>query len=185
MAGLLPRLVSRDGSDNGDDGLSPTIVDLLIALLVLVLVVFGLVGVLLVLRRRRQKRRQQQSELPIHNGQCSPNHRRLTISAPPSAQRESVLVFDEKRRLMENSSSPPDSPVPEIRITFPEEEDEAGKRKSGRVVVVRISEGGGVGLEPYQEELPPYQASDANRFHSLDIERMGGLKEKEDVQRWS
>ncbi|RJE25672.1 hypothetical protein PHISCL_01999 [Aspergillus sclerotialis] len=183
MIGLLPRLVSRDGSDNGDDGLSPTIVDLLIALLVLVLVVFVLVGGLLVLRRRRQKRRQQQSELPIHNGQCSPNHR-LTISASPSAKRESVLVLDEKRRLMENSS-PPDSPVPEIRITFPEEEDEAGKRKSGRVVIVRISEGGGVGLEPYQEELPPYQASDANRFHSLDIERMGGLKEKEDVKRWS
>jgi len=79
---------------------------------------------------------------------------------------------------MENSSSPPDSPVPEIHITFPEEEDEAGKRKSGRVVVVRISEGGGVGLEPYQEQLPPYQANEADRFHSLDIERMGGLKEK-------
>jgi len=86
---------------------------------------------------------------------------------------------------MENSSSPPASPVPEIRITFPEEEDESGKRKSGRVVVVRISEAGSVGLEPCQEELPPYQSSDADRFQSLDLERMGGLKEKEDMKRWN
>jgi hypothetical protein len=32
---------------------------------------------------------------------------------------DSVLVYDEKRSLMENSDSPPPSPVPEIRITFP------------------------------------------------------------------
>ncbi|MGY6405660.1 hypothetical protein, partial [Vibrio parahaemolyticus] len=76
------------------------------------------------------------------------------------------------------------SPVPEIRITFPEEEDESGKRKSGRVVVVRISEAGSVGLEPYNDQLPPYQTSDAERFQSLDIERMGGLKEKDDAKRW-
>ena len=75
--------------------------------------------------------------------------------------------------------SSPKSPVPEIRITFPEEEDEGGKRKSGRVVVVRISETGGVGLEPYTDDhLPPYQKSDAERFQSLDLDRMGGLKEK-------
>lgn len=177
MISVLPRLVPRDTTaGNPDDGLSPEIVNLLIALLVLVLVLFVLAGGLLVLRRRRQ--RQKQLELPLHNGQCSSNPRRLTISAPPSARTESVLVYDEKRNLMENSSSPPDSPVPEIHITFPEEEDESGKRKSGRVVVVRISEGGGVGLEPYQEQLPPYQANGADRFHSLDIERMGGLKEK-------
>ncbi|OJJ38434.1 hypothetical protein ASPWEDRAFT_48668 [Aspergillus wentii DTO 134E9] len=159
-------------------------VDLLISLLVLVFLGLVLVGALLFLRRKRQSRKQ--SELPIHNGQCQPNHRRYTISASaPNGKTESVLVMDEKRSLMENSSSPPPSPVPEIRITFPEEEDEAGKRKSGRVVVVRISDAGGVGLEPCQDELPPYQSSDADRFHSLDIERMGGLKEKEDLKSWS
>ena len=82
---------------------------------------------------------------------------------------------------MEESSRPnsPSSPLPEIRITFPEEEDEAGKRKSGRVVVVRIGENGGVGLEPCNDDqLPPYQKSDAGRFQSLDLDRMGGLKEK-------
>lgn len=83
--------------------------------------------------------------------------------------------------MVEESSRPssPTSPLPEIRITFPEEEDEAGKRKSGRVVVVRISENGGVGLEPLNEDhLPPYQKSDAERFQSLDLDRLGGLKEK-------
>ena len=70
--------------------------------------------------------------------------------------------------------------MPEIRITFPEEEDEAGKSKSGRVVVVRISETGGLGLEPCNNEhLPPYQQSDDERFQSLDLDRMGGLKEPE------
>lgn len=76
------------------------------------------------------------------------------------------------------TSSGPPSPVPEIRITFPEEEDNDGKRRSGRVVVVRISETGGVGLEPYHDEhLPPYVKDDAERFQSLDLDRIGGLKE--------
>ncbi|PKY06814.1 hypothetical protein P168DRAFT_280191 [Aspergillus campestris IBT 28561] len=157
-------------------------VDLLICLLVLILLGLALVGGLIVLRRKRQNRKQL--ELPVHNGQV-PNPRRLTISASPNARTESVLVYDEKRSLMENSSSPPPSPVPEIRITFPEEEDEMGKRKSGRVVVVRITDAGGVGLEPCSEQLPPYQSSDAERFQSLDIDRMGGLKEKGDTSRWS
>ena len=166
----MSKLVARDsGSGNG---LSPTVVDLLIALLVLVLVALTLVGALLFLRRRRSN--QKEPLLPVHNGQ-----RRLTITTAPG-KRESVFVIDEKRDLMENSSSPPQSPVPEIRLTFPEEEGEGGKRTSGRVVVVKISEAGSVGLEPYQEELPPYQSPDSGRFHSLDLERMGGLKEKQE-----
>jgi hypothetical protein len=168
--------------DDDEGGLSDAMVNLLISLLVLVLLGIALMGALLVIRRKRQNR--QQSELPVHNGQCSTHHRSLTITAPPYSKTESVFVIDEKRNLMENSSSPPPSPVPEIRITFPEEEDESGKRKSGRVVVVRISEAGSVGLEPYHEQLPPYQSSDAERFQSLDIERMGGLKEKDDNKRW-
>ncbi|KAE8148459.1 hypothetical protein BDV25DRAFT_17068 [Aspergillus avenaceus] len=176
------RLVTRDDKGS-EDTLTPAMVDLLIALLVLVLVGIGLVGGLLILRRKRQNRKR--AELPVHNGQCTTHHRSLTISAPPYSKTESVYVYDEKRRLIENSSSPPPSPVPEIRITFPEEEDESGKRKSGRMVVVRITDAGGVGLEPCNEELPPYQSSDAERFQSLDIDRMGGLKEKEDIKRWS
>lgn len=82
--------------------------------------------------------------------------------------------------MMRESSSPPLSPdsVPEIRITFPDEQDESGRRKSGRVVVVRVGETS-VGLEPLQDEQLPAYEKEAGRFHSIDIERIGGLKEKE------
>lgn len=86
--------------------------------------------------------------------------------------------------MISNPSSPPLSPdnVPEIRITFPDEQDEAGRRMSGRVVVVRVGETG-VGLEPLKEEqLPAYEKESGERFHSIDMERIGGLKEK---SQWS
>ncbi|KAJ5139310.1 uncharacterized protein N7515_004158 [Penicillium bovifimosum] len=171
MNNLFPRIVARNDDDNG--GLSNAMIDLLIALLVLVLLSLALVGGLLVLRRKRQSRKQ--NLLPVHNGESPVNKRRLTISTNKS---DSVVVYDEKRSLMANSDSPPPSPVPEIRITFPEEEDASGKRTSGRMVIVRISDAGSVGLEPCHEELPPYQTTDTGRFQSLDIDRMGGLKEK-------
>lgn len=181
MVNYLPKIVARDS--NNDDSLSGPMVDLLISLLVLLLVALVLVGGLLVIRRKRQtKAKKQESLLPVHNGQCPSHERRLTITA---GKTDSVLVYDEKRSLMEHSDSPPPSPVPEIRITFPEEEDESGKRKSGRMVVVRIGETGSVGLEPCHEDLPPYQSNDTGRFHSLDIERMGGLKEKEELKSYS
>jgi len=77
----------------------------------------------------------------------------------------------------------PGSPVPEIRITFPDETDESGRPKSGRVVVVRISETGGVGLEPlhdHEEQLPAYEkeVKDGQKFQSIDMNSIGGLKEK-------
>jgi hypothetical protein len=184
MNGLRKLIVRRD--DLEFEGLNPTMVNLLISLLVLVFLGLSLVATLLIIRRKRQV--QKQSELPFHNGQCSTSthHRRLTITSTPySGKTDSIFVYNEKRDLMENSPSPPSSPVPEIRITFPEEDDDSGKRKSGRVVVVRIGEKGGVGLEPCPDDLPPYQSSDADRFQSLDLERMGGLKEKEDAKRWS
>jgi len=75
----------------------------------------------------------------------------------------------------------PTSPVPEIRITFPDEVDETGKRQSGRVVVVRVGEHS-VGLEPVGDDaLPAYaRNADGSRFDSLDLDRIGGLKEKSD-----
>jgi len=82
---------------------------------------------------------------------------------------------------MINTPTTPLSPdsVPEIRITFPDEQDESGKRKSGRVVVVRVGETS-VGLEPLKEDeqLPAYEKESGERFHSIDMERIGGLKEK-------
>ena len=74
--------------------------------------------------------------------------------------------------------------MPEIHITFPDEEHVGGKRKSGRVLVLRIGDSGSVGMGPISEEqLPSYQSTQAERFQSLDLERMGGLKEKEVPQR--
>lgn len=176
MINIIPRIVARDNNNNNNnDGLSGPMVDLLIALLVLILIALALVGGLLLIRRKRQA--QKQSILPVHNGQSPSHQRRLTITTNKS---DSVFVYDEKRSLMENSDSPPPSPVPEIRITFPEEEDASGKRQSGRMVVVRISDAGSIGLEPCHEDLPPYQTTDTGRFQSLDLERMGGLKEKGD-----
>ena len=181
----LHKLVVRDDPmSNGT--LTPTMVNLLIGLLGLLFLGLSLVAVLFILRHNRKLRKQ--SELPLYNESSSKatNHRRLTITATPHGKRsESVYVYNEKQTLMASPLGTPTSPIPEIRITFPEEEDESGRRKSGRVVVVRIGETG-VGLEPYQEDdLPPYQNSDAGRFQSLDLDRMGGLKEKEQGQRWS
>lgn len=176
----LKHLVTR-GSDVEDNTLTPSMIKLLIALLVLVLVGFALAGILYLFRRKNKKR--QSSLLPVHQDapKRTSNHRRLTITATPfDAKKESIYVYNEKKNLVENSSSPPPSPVPEIRITFPDEEDHNGRRKSGKVVVVRIGECGSVGMEPcLEEKLPPYHTGDGDRFQSLDLERMGGLKEKD------
>lgn len=104
--------------------------------------------------------------------------RRLTITTSASSNRESTFVLEEKETFIATTDSPPESPIPEIRITFPEEVDEQGKRQSGRVVVVRVGEHS-VGLEPVHEQLPPYQQSESERFQSLDLDRIGGLKEKD------
>jgi hypothetical protein len=158
------------------DGVDTTMVGLLASLLVLLVIGMLLVGGLLFIRNMRKKAKKE-AELPLYEKRQS-NHRRLTITAAPFRKgRESVFVYSEKQDLMANSASPPDSPVPEIRITFPDEVDESGKRQSGRVVVVRVGEHS-VGLEPVNDDLPPYERDD--RFQSLDLDRIGGLKEKDD-----
>lgn len=178
----LPRLVVRDDSSNSTS-MTPTMLNLLIALVVLLMVAVILVAGLFVLRSHRKSRNQKYPTLhplnPAKNSK-STNHRRLTITTASHRRRSDLYIYNEKQTLIDAAASPPQSPIPEIRITFPEEEDAAGKRQSGRVVVVRISEQGGLGLEPYSEEsLPPYQSSESGRFESLDLDRIGGLKEVE------
>ncbi|KAL9003897.1 MAG: hypothetical protein Q9188_003259 [Gyalolechia gomerana] len=173
------QILARDNAAFGS--LTPTMTSLLIALAVLLIIGFCLVAVLFILRSHRKAKQQQDQALPDHHipARRVSNHRRLTISATPyTRSAESVHIYSAKEMLASPASSGPPSPIPEIRITFPEEEDISGKRKSGRVVVVRISETGGVGLEPYHDEhLPPYGKDDADRFQSLDLDRIGGLKE--------
>jgi hypothetical protein len=186
--GIMQKLVVRDDSSdfNIEKTLNPAVANLLVTLIILLIVGMILVAALVLVRRKRRARKQL--GLPLYDDKHSKtsNHRGLTIMATPNNKSTSTHVNSEKQILMDNSSSPPPSPVPEIRITFPEEEDDGGRRKSGRVVVVRISETGSVGMEPCREEnLPPYQQTDSDRFQSLDLERIGGLKENHSVQKWS
>lgn len=160
-------------------------VNLVIALMVLVIVGFISGGGLYLIRKLREARAAKNTALPTYNTSNSSknvaNHRRLPVTTSQHGRRSpSIYVYDEKSSLTSNSSSPPLSPenVPEIRITFPDEQDESGRPKSGRVVVVRVGEHG-VGLEPLRDEqLPAYEKEVGERFHSIDMERIGGLKEK-------
>jgi hypothetical protein len=170
-------LTARGVSSDESNSMDTTHLVLLICLLLLVMVAMVLVGSLYFLRNMRRARQQADADaqLPVYEKRQS-SHNRLTITAMPYKGRESVLVYSEKQNLMD---SPPASPVPEIRITFPDEIDESGKQQSGRVVVVRVGDHS-VGLEPVNDDLPAYQRDSADRFDSLDLDRMGGLKEKDD-----
>lgn len=158
--------------------ITPAMYKLLIALLVLVIIALFLVAGLLFLRRRRRQANAG-STLPMYNekrestSSTSSHHRRS--HARPS---HSIHIYHDKPDLDEKSSRPstPGSPVPEIRITFPEEVDDSGKRQSGRVVVVHVGDSG-VGMSPVDEKLPAYD-TEAGRMQSVDLERVGGLVEK-------
>ena len=158
-------------------------INLLIALMVLIFVSLLLVGVLYVVRRIRIRKAVARQTLPSYNENPT-NHRRLTITTSPYGRTSSVYVYDNEKSSMLSSPTTPSSPIPEIHITFPDEHDEAGRPKSARVLVVRVGENGAHGLEPLkdEEQLPAYQKESGQRFQSIDIERIGGLKEK---SQWS
>ncbi|ROW12558.1 hypothetical protein VMCG_00312 [Cytospora schulzeri] len=169
-----------------DDGNSNVINLLIIVLSVLVVLGLLLVGVLIILKRTRRQQRQRNDSLPQYNDVVQDNnargnnHHRLTIETRNG--RSSVLVMKDGQPMLANPSSPPHSPdnVPEIHITFPEEEDESGRRKSGRVLVVRVGDNATVGMEPLDEEqLPAYEKESSHQFYSIDMDDIGGLREKE------
>lgn len=174
----------------GDNDTGNTRVINLLIIVLSILVVLGLllVGVLIVLKRtRRQQRQRNDSGLPQYNDvvqetnkHTGTNHQRLTIETRNG--RSNVLVMKDGQPMLANPGSPPHSPdnVPEIHITFPEEEDESGRRKSGRVLVVRVGDNATVGLEPLDEEqLPAYEKEGSHQFYSIDMDDIGGLREKE------
>lgn len=94
-----------------------------------------------------------------------------------SRNTHSISITNEKSAFLDDGPPSPTDSVPEIRITFPDEPSSDGKRQS-RIVIVKISEKGSVGYEPYQEPLPVYQEKESASFQSIDLERIGGLKEK-------
>lgn len=169
----ISRLVVRDDSSQSTSNLTPTMVKLLIALLALALSAITLV--LILWGFRAFNKRSKLSKETLHEKIASSNYKRLTIETTHSPQ----YVVQEKRKLMDESSSPPPSPLPEIRITFPDEVDTTGRPQSGRVVVVRMGDNSAVGLEPLEDALPPYQRTEGGRFQSVDLDSIGGLKEKE------
>jgi len=197
MAVFSSNLFRRDGAMPASP--SHTTFMLLFVLIVLALVALLLVAVLLFMRYRRRRAAADQGQHAwAPEGfddekrlSTSSHHRRVMVR--PS---ESVYIYHEKKNTTTTTAAAamtkekdfgpcteppsPTSPVPEIRITFPEEYDATGKRTSGRVVVVRVGDGagGGVGLEPVGEDdqLPAYDAREG--FQSIELERIGGLVEK-------
>lgn len=167
----MASLFKREGSDQS--ALGNNLVPLVIALLILVSVGMLLGGTLFFIRRYRRgvKDLENQGHGNTKNG------RQLTITAIPF--RDNRRSYSEKQGLIDNSSPMSLTPgsIPEIRITFPEEEDAQGRRKSGRVVIVQVGEAGVGYVRPVPEEnLPPYQQHDG--FSSVDLDKIGGLKEK-------
>lgn len=177
----MATLQSRDFDDDYDSHNR-----LLFGFFVLLLVACLASATLVWLRRRRAA--QQAALLPTH--QRRGHQRSLTITtAPTYAGQDRVFVYDEKMNLVANSHGPPGSPVPEIRVTFPDEVDQqSGQKMSGRVVVVRITDSGSVGMEPLQEQLPPYQQADSGHFQPVELDHIGGLRENSaqpQQPRWS
>ncbi|KAL2130966.1 hypothetical protein VTI74DRAFT_5711 [Chaetomium olivicolor] len=171
------RIIARSTEQPGDNS---AVVNLLIALLVLVFVGLVAFASLVLLRRNRRKKQMKETLPQYQDVKRTGNHRRLTIQTGNGNGRSSVIVVG-GQPMLANPQSPPHSPdnVPEIHITFPDEQDEQGRRKSGRVVVVRVGETS-VGLEPlHEEQLPAYEKESGTQFYAIDIDKIGGLKEKE------
>lgn len=177
MAETFTTLLRRQEQDLTNNS---TMMALLVTLLVLFVISILLVTGLLFMRRRR--RAHKAALLPMYDekrmststtSSTRSHHRRVAVR--PS---ESIYVYQEKQKLIDESSTPPSpsSPIPEIRITFPEEVDDSGKRQSGGVVIVRVGDST-VGMEPVAEENLPAYGND-ERFQSLDLDRIGGLEEK-------
>lgn len=168
-------LSRREISDQStpDSGLAP----LLIAVLVLVSVGVLLGGVFLFALCHRKGIKDLESQISKNARKT----RQLVITTIPFIHGRFSLLNLEKKGLVDSCSPAllAADPVPEIRITFPEEEDPQGRRKPGGVVIVQVGEAGVGYVRPLPEGLPPYQERDG--FSSIDLDKIGGLKEPRSV----
>ena len=137
--------------------------------------------VLLFRRKQRSREINEKSQLPEYQGGANPHN--LTIETTHNGYSSCVVIGRDGRPMLKNSSAPPNSPdnVPEIRITFPDEQDKQGQNQQGRVLIVRVGDNASVGLEPVQDDqLPAYEKEAKGQFYSIDMDQIGGLKDEKD-----
>lgn len=185
---LAARILSRGDSDQPADlgGSDDNMINILLLVLGLVFLVLTLISGFFLLRRYRRQQRVRKEVLPTYNESKlharGPNSHGLTIETSHNGRSSTIYISRDGQPMLANPNSPPHSPdnVPEIHITFPDEQDDEGKCKSGRVLVVRVGDNATVGLEPmHEEQLPAYEKEAKNGFYSLDMDQIGGLKEKD------
>lgn len=173
--------LSRRGKD-GDD--SPdSMINLMLIILGLIFFALILASLLFLFRRRRMQRLRKQA-LPTYeeDAKLSTKQRGLTIETTHNGRSSVFYIGRDGQPMLQNPQSPPHSPdnVPQIHITFPDEKDENGRSQSGRVLVVRVGDNAAVGLEPmHNEPLPAYEKESKSQFQSIDMDQIGGLKEKD------
>jgi len=190
-------------SDHGT--YTPLMSNLVTALIVIMLAGLALSGALFYLRWRRRRlsalRMQANLEANAAFGNSShaqmsqnaslrapprPSHHRRnkSLTTPPHSPVFIVGSVDEKEDLMSEKSweagrNGSVGSVPEIHLTFPEELDEKTGKRESRVVVVTVTDKGNVGLQPFSDEpLPAYRERDNAAMRSLDLDRIGGLKDQ-------
>ncbi|KAG6004289.1 hypothetical protein E4U21_001186 [Claviceps maximensis] len=180
----LPSLstLSRRGQDGSD-----TMINMMISLLGLVFFSLVLASLLFLFLRRRRQQHPLDGDLPTYDDvKHVQNPCGLTIETTHNGRSSIYFISRDGEPMLSNPKSPPHSPdnVPQIHITFPDEHDENGETKSGRVLVVRVGDNAAVGLEPMQEEqLPAYEKeAKEGQFQSVDMDQVGGLQEKDRSQ---
>lgn len=168
-----------------DDG-SDSMINLMLIILGIVFFALVLVLVLFLFRRARHARQAQEKteDLPSYYDAAgnTKNHHGLTIETTHNGKPSVLHISKDGKPMLPNPDSPPHSPdnVPEIRITFPDEQDEHGRNQKGQVLIVRVGENATVGLEPVpDEQLPAYEKDAKSQFYSVDMDDIGGLKEKD------
>lgn len=177
-------------ADTEDD--SDSMINILLLVLGLIFVCLLLASSFFLIRRYKYRQAMQGHTLPSyydekhHQGfrsQHGHNPRGLTIETSHDGRSSTIYISRDGKPMLSNPSSPPHSPdnVPEIHITFPDEQDDQGRPKSGRVLVVRVGDNATVGLEPMRsdDQLPAYEKESKGGFYSVDMDQIGGLREKE------
>jgi hypothetical protein len=179
-------LVTRSDMPVDSDGSDDSMINLMLGLLGLVFLGLILVALLFLFRRARlQKQQQIKSEEDGLPSYYDSDHRGLTIETTHNGRSSVFVINQDGRPMLANPNSPPYSPdnVPEIHITFPDEQDDQGRQQNGRVLVVRVGDNSAVGLEPMNDEqLPAYEKEAKGQFYSIDMDHIGGLKEKDRTQ---